>query len=158
MRVGFGVDVHRFGGDGPVWLGGIPIDSPRGVEATSDGDVALHALADALLGAAALGDLGTHFPSSDSRWEDAASSELLTAVTAMVRNAGFAIRSVDVTVIVQAIRVEPHRAAMRAAIAGSLGLETDAVSVKATTTDGLGVLGRGEGIAATAVAVLDQAG
>ncbi len=154
MRVGWGCDAHRIGGDGPMVLGGVPVDPARGLVGTSDGDAALHALADALLGAAALGDLGALFPSSDPRWEGADSRDLLARVAAAVQDAGFAVASVDVTIIAQAVPVAPHREAMRSVIAGVLGLDPSQVSVKATTTDGMGYLGRDEGVAATAVAVL----
>lgn len=158
MRVGWGYDAHRIGGDGPMMLGGVAVASERGLEGTSDGDVALHALADALLGAAALGDLGMHFPSSDPRWAGADSRELLARVMAEVQGAGYAVQSVDVTIIAETVRVAPHRDAMRATIAAVLLVDVAQVSVKATTTDGMGFLGRDEGVAATAVAVLTPAG
>ncbi len=154
MRIGWGCDAHRIGGDGPMVLGGVVVESGRGLQGTSDGDVALHALADALLGAAALGDLGMHFPSSDPRWAGVDSRDLLARVMAEVRGAGYAVTSVDVTIIAETVRVAPHRDAMRSAIAAVLGLGLSQVSVKATTTDGMGFLGRDEGVAATAVAVL----
>ncbi len=154
MRIGWGFDAHRIGGDGPMLLGGVEVDPERGLLATSDGDVALHALADALLGAAALGDLGVLFPSSDARWRDADSRDLLARVVADVRQAGLVVSSVDVTVVAQTVRVTPHRDAMRATIASILGVEPSRVSVKATTTDGMGFIGRDEGVAATALAVL----
>jgi 2-C-methyl-D-erythritol 2,4-cyclodiphosphate synthase len=155
MRVGHGFDAHRLGGDPPVVLGGVVVDEARGAVATSDGDVALHALTDALLGAGALGDLGTHFPSTDPRWENASSLDLLARAVDLVAAAGFSVVNVDVTIVAESIRVAPHREAMRSAIAGVLGVDVDAVSVKATTTDGLGFLGRDEGIAALATATLD---
>lgn len=155
MRVGHGFDAHRLGGAPPVVLGGVVVDETRGVVATSDGDVALHALTDALLGAGAVGDLGTHFPSTDPRWEDASSLDLLARAVDLVAAAGFSVVNVDVTIVAESIRVAPHREAMRSAIAGVLGVDVDAVSVKATTTDGLGFLGRDEGIAALATATLD---
>ncbi len=154
MRVGWGYDAHRIGGDGPMVLGGVAVEAGRGVIGTSDGDVALHALADALLGAATLGDLGVLFPSSDPRWVGADSRDLLGRVATAVREAGFVVTSVDVTIVAETVRVAPHREAMRSTIAGVLGLEPAQVSVKATTTDGMGFLGRDEGIAAAAVAVL----
>ncbi len=150
-RVGWGFDAHRFGGSPPVKLGGVVVDADRGVEATSDGDVAAHALADALLGAAALGDLGAHFPSDDPRWRDADSMALLRDAVAAAAAAGVAPAFADVTVVAQTIRVAPHRAAIRRSLAQALGLGEERVSVKATTTDGLGFLGRDEGIAAVAV-------
>jgi 2-C-methyl-D-erythritol 2,4-cyclodiphosphate synthase len=155
-RTGIGYDAHRFGGDGPVVIGGVAIDHSTGVLGTSDADVAAHAICDALLGAAALGDLGTHFPSSDPQWQGADSMDLLSECVAMVRSAGFTITNCDVTVIAQNVRVAPHREAMRALIAGSLALGVDHVSVKATTTDGLGWIGEGEGLAAQAVVTIRQ--
>jgi 2-C-methyl-D-erythritol 2,4-cyclodiphosphate synthase len=157
-RVGWGVDAHRFAGSGRVLLGGVEVDDTRGVEATSDGDVVAHALADAILAGAALGDLGSHFPSSDPRWRDADSMDLLRRVVAILSGAGFAVTSVDVTVIAQSVRVAPHRDAIRTALAAALGVAVDAVSVKATTTDGMGFTGRDEGIAAMAVAVVGRSG
>jgi 2-C-methyl-D-erythritol 2,4-cyclodiphosphate synthase len=149
MRVSWGFDAHSFGGEPPVRLAGVVVDSARGVLATSDGDVVAHALSDALLGAAGLGDLGAHFPSSDSRWEGADSMDLLRSVVAMCSE--LEVLFVDVTVIAQDVLVSPHRDAMRGSLAAALGVELNLVSVKATTTDGMGPIGAGEGIAATAV-------
>ncbi|MBT8164636.1 MAG: 2-C-methyl-D-erythritol 2,4-cyclodiphosphate synthase [Acidimicrobiia bacterium] len=149
MRVSWGFDAHRLGGDPPVLLAGVVVDSGRGVLATSDGDLVAHAVADALLGAAGLGDLGAHFPSSDPRWEDADSMGLLTRVVDMCSQLD--IRYLDVTVIAQEVRVAPHRTAIEEALAAVLGIDAELVSVKATTTDGMGAIGAGEGIAATAV-------
>ena len=154
MRVGHGFDAHRLGGDPPLVLGGVVVDEGHGLVATSDGDVAIHALTDALLGAAALGDLGTHFPSSDPRWEGSSSLDLLARAVELLGERGLGVVNVDVTIIAQSIRVAPHREAMRSAIAGVLGVGEEAVSVKATTTDGLGFLGRDEGIAALATATV----
>ncbi|MEX1280604.1 MAG: 2-C-methyl-D-erythritol 2,4-cyclodiphosphate synthase [Acidimicrobiia bacterium] len=154
MRVGFGLDAHRLGGDPPIVLGGIVVDDTRGLEATSDGDVAVHALVDALLGAAALGDLGQHFPSSDPRWHGAASLELLAHTVGLLADRGWRAGNVDVTIVAQSVRVGPHREAMAARLAEVLGVDVGAVSVKATTTDGLGALGRGEGVAAHAVVTI----
>jgi 2-C-methyl-D-erythritol 2,4-cyclodiphosphate synthase len=156
MRVGWGFDAHRFGGPGPTLLGGVVVDADRGVEATSDGDVLAHALADALLGAAALGDLGERFPSEDERWSGADSMSLLAEVVGTVVAAGFRVASVDVTVVVERIRVAPHRGAIRNRLAAALGTDAGMVSVKATSTDGLGFVGRDEGLAAVAVAVLEE--
>ncbi len=158
MRIGFGVDAHRFTSDGTVVLAGVEVDPTRGVAATSDGDVVAHAVADAVLGAAALGDLGDHFPSSDPQWLDADSMEMLARAVALVGDHGYTVTSVDVTVLAERVRVAPHRAAMRSNLAVRLGVEEAAVSVKATTTDGLGWLGADEGIAATAVVLLATAG
>lgn len=154
MRVGWGLDAHRFGGPGRTLLAGVEVDDARGVEATSDGDILAHATADALLGAAALGDLGALFPSGDPRWRGADSMALLAEVVSRVQAAGFGVSSLDATVIAERVRVAPHREAIRARLAGVLGVEVRAVSVKATSTDGLGFLGRDEGLAAVVVAVL----
>jgi 2-C-methyl-D-erythritol 2,4-cyclodiphosphate synthase len=157
MRVGWGIDAHRFGGPGPILLGGVVVDAARGVEATSDGDVLAHAVADALLGAAALGDLGALFPSNDPRWRGADSTALLAEAMGRVAAVGYRVASLDATVIAEQVRVAPHREAIRQRLAAVLGMEPDAVSVKATSTDGLGFLGRDEGLAAVVVAVLEPA-
>jgi 2-C-methyl-D-erythritol 2,4-cyclodiphosphate synthase len=151
MRVGWGVDVHPLGGDPPVILGGVVVDETRGVHATSDGDVAAHAVCDALLGAACLGDLGQHFPSSDTRWHGASSLDLLRRVVEMAGDVGVLTDFVDVTIVAEDVRVAPHRQAIREGLAGAMSIDVSAVSVKATTTDGLGLVGRGEGIAAMAI-------
>jgi len=156
MRVGWGIDVHRFGGPGPTLLAGVVVDADRGVEGTSDADVLAHAVGDALLGAAALGDLGTHFATSDPQWEGADSMVLLRRIVELIGGAGFRVSSIDATVIAQRVRVSPHREAIRERLAEAVGTEVAAVSVKATTTDGLGMLGRDEGLAALAVAVLES--
>jgi 2-C-methyl-D-erythritol 2,4-cyclodiphosphate synthase len=157
MRAGWGIDVHRRGGPGPTLLAGVAVDSRRGVRGTSDADVLAHAVADAVLGAAALGDLGEHFPSSDPAWEGADSMDLLGRVVAMAAAAGFRVASVDATVVAEKVRVAPHREPIRTALAAVLGIDPSAVSVKATTTDGLGFLGRDDGIAALAAVVLRPA-
>jgi 2-C-methyl-D-erythritol 2,4-cyclodiphosphate synthase len=154
VRTGIGYDAHRLGGDGPVVLGGVAIDHPVGVLATSDGDTATHAVCDALLGAVAAGDLGTHFPSSDSQWEGADSLDLLRSCTEIVGEAGFTIGSVDITIIVESVRVAPHRSLMRRRLADAMGVDPERVSVKATTTDGLGWIGTNTGLAAQAVATI----
>ncbi|MEX0825381.1 MAG: 2-C-methyl-D-erythritol 2,4-cyclodiphosphate synthase [Acidimicrobiia bacterium] len=154
MRTGWGFDAHRFTATGRVLVAGVEVASDRGVAATSDGDVVAHAVADALLGAAALGDLGTMFPSADSRYQGADSMALLAEVVGRVASAGFAATAVDVTVLAETVRVAPHREAIRASLAGVLGLPVDDVSCKATTTDGMGFLGRDEGIAAVAVVTI----
>jgi 2-C-methyl-D-erythritol 2,4-cyclodiphosphate synthase len=153
-RTGWGFDAHRFGGDGHIVLCGVEMDDDRGIEATSDGDVAVHALIDALLGAVGIGDLGVHFPSEDPEMAGADSMKLLVRATQLVAAAGYDVGNVDVTVVSQSVRVAPHRAAMRTALAVALGIEEAAVSVKATTTDGMGAIGNDEGIAAAAVAVV----
>lgn len=151
LRVGWGFDAHRFGGDPPVILGGHEVDASLGVEATSDGDVVAHAVADALLGAANLGDLGDHFPSSDALWRGVDSLHILERVVAMAGEVGVAPSFCDVTVICERVRVAPHREAIRRRLADALALPVESVSVKATTTDGLGFPGRSEGLAAMAV-------
>ncbi|MEX2322193.1 MAG: 2-C-methyl-D-erythritol 2,4-cyclodiphosphate synthase [Acidimicrobiia bacterium] len=155
MRVGWGFDAHRFAEVGSVRLGGIVVDDRRGVVATSDGDVLAHAVADALLGAACLGDIGALFPSSDAAWADADSMDLLRRVVTLIAEAGYRIGSVDATVVAETVWVAPQRDAIRIALADGLGVDPAAVSVKATTTDGLGFLGRDEGIAAMALVVLE---
>ncbi len=154
FRVGHGYDVHRFGGDPPMLLGGVVVSDQRGVIGTSDADVALHALIDALLGAAAIGDIGDMFPSTDTTWEGAASLDMLRLVSDRVSAAGYRVGNVDITIICEEVRIAPHRDAMRAVISEVLSVEVGSVSVKATTTDGLGFIGRDEGVAAHAVAML----
>jgi 2-C-methyl-D-erythritol 2,4-cyclodiphosphate synthase len=156
LRIGHGFDVHAFGEGDFVTLGGVRIPHPRGLEAHSDGDVVLHALCDALLGAAALGDIGRLFPDTDPAWRGADSRGLLREVVARVAAAGWRPVNADLTVICQAPRIGPHRAAMQAGIAADLGIADGGVNVKATTTEGLGYLGRGEGIAAHAVVLLGE--
>jgi len=153
-RIGQGVDAHAFTAGDQVVLCGIRLPHERGVLATSDGDVALHALCDALLGAAALGDLGTFFPSDDPAWRGADSADLLRRVTARVAEAGLRLANADLTVICQTPRLGPHREEMRGNVARLLDVPVDAVSLKFTTTDGLGFTGRGEGLAAMAVVLL----
>ncbi|HEX9854466.1 MAG TPA: 2-C-methyl-D-erythritol 2,4-cyclodiphosphate synthase [Acidimicrobiia bacterium] len=152
IRTGWGYDAHRFGGDGPLVLCGVIVASERGLAGTSDGDAAAHALTDAILGASGLGDIGDHFASSDPRWHGADSMDLLGRVAGMAKEAGYTVTSVDVTIVAEAVRIAPHREAMRRRVASVLDLEISHVSVKATTTDGLGFTGRDEGIAAMAVA------
>jgi 2-C-methyl-D-erythritol 2,4-cyclodiphosphate synthase len=154
-RAGIGYDIHRLAADRRLVLGGVAVEHPTGLAGHSDGDVLLHALMDALLGAANLGDLGRHFPSDDPAYAGASSLGLLKRVGALIREAGFAVASLDATVIAQAPRLAPHVGAMRDAIAGALDIEGGRVSVKATTNDGLGVVGSGEAIAALAIALLD---
>jgi 2-C-methyl-D-erythritol 4-phosphate cytidylyltransferase/2-C-methyl-D-erythritol 2,4-cyclodiphosphate synthase len=151
-RTGMGFDVHAFAGEGPIMLGGVEVPHSRGLAGHSDADVALHAITDALLGAAGLGDIGEHFPPSDPRWKGAASSLFLAHAVELLRARGAIIDHVDCTIIAEAPKVGPHRAAMRACIAEIMGLSIDQVSIKATTTEGLGFAGRREGVAAQAVA------
>lgn len=153
-RTGMGFDVHAFSGDGPVMMGGIEIAHDRGLVGHSDADVVLHAITDALLGAAGLGDIGEHFPPSDPQWEDAASAIFLAHAANLIRTRGGIIDFVDCTVIGEAPRVGPYRAAMRSSVATILGLAESQVSIKATTTERLGFTGRGEGLAAQAVATI----
>ena len=154
MRIGHGFDVHAFGEGQEVILGGERIDHQRGLIAHSDGDVVLHALCDALLGAAGLGDIGHHFPDTDPTFANADSRELLRDVSSKVANHGWAVANVDVTVIAQVPRLASHIDAMRAHIASDLDIDYRAVNVKATTTERLGYIGREEGIACHAVALL----
>lgn len=156
MNVGWGFDAHRIGDDGPMLIGGVVVDEERGLIGTSDADVVLHAVADAALGAAAIGDLGTLFPSDDPRWAGADSANLLAEVVKQIDNRGFAIKHVDVTIIAETVRIAPHRAAIRQRIADLTRSALASVSVKATTTDGMGFIGRDEGIAATAVVSLER--
>lgn len=157
LRIGHGFDVHAFGPGAFVTLGGVRITHGQGLRAHSDGDVVLHALCDALLGAAALGDIGRHFPDTDARWAGVDSRLLLREVQARLGEAGWRCINVDITVIAQAPRLAPHIEAMRRHIGADLQLPGDAVNVKATTTERLGAIGRGEGIAAHAVALLGPA-
>ena len=156
-RVGFGVDVHAFGPGDHVWLGGERIAHSHGLVAHSDGDVVLHALCDALLGAAALGDIGQHFPDTDTTWRGVASSVLVRATVARVAAAGFRVVNADLTLIGERPRLAPHRDAIRANVAGLLDVGVDRVNVKATTTERLGFLGRAEGLAAEVVVLLERA-
>ena len=151
-RTGTGFDVHGFGGPGPIVLGGIEVASERGLAGHSDADVVLHAITDALLGAAALGDIGQHFPPSDLRWKGAASARFLEHAAALIRDRGGIIDHVDCTIICETPKIGPHRDRMRVRIAEILRVRQSQVSIKATTTEGLGFTGRGEGIAAQAVA------
>lgn len=154
MRIGQGFDVHRFGPGEAVVLGGVRIEHTHGIVAHSDGDVLLHALCDALLGAIAEGDIGRHFPDTDPQWKGADSRALLRQCMVLVRNAGLMVGNVDLTVIAERPKVAPHADAIRANIAADLGCSVRDVGLKATTTEGLGFTGRREGIAAQAIALL----
>lgn len=156
IRVGQGFDVHRFGAGRTLRVCGVTLDAPVGLVGHSDGDVALHAVIDALLGAVAAGDLGKHFPTADDRWQGADSCELLARSLEVVRRRGFEVVNCDLTIIGERPRVAPHRDAMRRKLAELLGVPVDRVSVKATTTDGLGFAGRGEGLAAMAVVLVTE--
>jgi 2-C-methyl-D-erythritol 2,4-cyclodiphosphate synthase len=154
-RAGIGYDSHRLAEGRPLILGGVEIEgAERGLSGHSDADVLTHALMDALLGAAALGDIGDHFPDSDERWRDADSVALLAEVCGLVRTEGFTIANLDATVVCEAPRLGPWRESMRARLAEAAGLEIGAVSVKFTTNEGMGFVGRSDGIAALAVAQL----
>ena len=153
-RIGQGLDVHAFAAGDHVMLGGVRIPHSNGLAAFSDGDVALHALCDAMLGAVALGDIGQHFPPGDEQWRDADSSMLLAGVHEMLRQEGWRTVNLDITIACEQPRIAPHVPAMREAISAVLQTTVDTVSVKATTTEKLGFCGRGEGIAAMAVVLV----
>ncbi|MDV5052469.1 2-C-methyl-D-erythritol 2,4-cyclodiphosphate synthase [Vibrio sp. T13N] len=154
IRIGHGFDVHKFGGEGPVIIGGVAIPYEQGLVAHSDGDVALHALTDALLGAIAAGDIGRHFPDTDDKWKGADSRELLKDVYRRVKEQGYRLGNADVTIMAQAPKMAPHIDAMCAAIAEDLETDISNINVKATTTERLGFTGRKEGIATEAVVLL----
>lgn len=154
IRVGIGYDVHRLVPGRRLVLGGVEIAGDLGLEGHSDADVLLHAIGDALLGAAGLGDLGRHFPPGDERWRDVPSTRLLREIAHLLTDAGWQVSNVDATVIAEWPRVAPYRDEMRVRIAEALGIPVASVSVKATTNEGLGFVGRGEGIAALAVALV----
>ena len=151
-RIGIGFDSHRFAAARPFILGGVRISESDGLQGHSDADALTHAIIDALLGAAALGDIGMHFPPSDGRWADADSQDLLTRTIDLLARHGFRVGNVDATVVAERPRIAPHIAAMRAQLARTLQIAEGAVSVKATRPEGLGALGRGEGVAVQAVA------
>jgi 2-C-methyl-D-erythritol 2,4-cyclodiphosphate synthase len=154
LRVGQGYDAHRLVPGRKLLLGGEEIPFERGLDGHSDADVLLHALCDALLGAASLGDLGAHFPPSDARWKDASSSKLLEIVVERVRSRGFHVVNCDLTLLAEAPKLAPYRDRIRARLAATLDVEPEAVGVKATTNEGLGAVGRGEGMAAFAVVLI----
>lgn len=158
-RVGIGYDVHAFAlpdAGRPLMIGGVTIPHDRGLAGHSDADVLLHAVVDALLGAAALGDIGAYFPSSDARWQGASSADFLAHTVALLAEAGWRIENVDATVVMEAPRLGPHVPAVRAAVAGMLQVSDDCVSVKGKTTDRLGFTGRSEGVACYAVALISR--
>lgn len=150
-RVGWGFDAHRLGGEPPILMGGVTVTEDDGVVATSDGDLVAHALTDALMGACVLGDIGEHFPSDDPNSENADSMFLLRQAATMALASGWVPVHADVTVIAESVRVSPHREAIRSQLADALDIPLEAVSVKATTTDGLGFIGEEKGIATVAV-------
>ena len=157
MRIGSGFDVHAFGEGDHLVLGGVRIDFERGVLAHSDGDVLIHALCDALLGAMAQGDIGRHFPPSDPQWKGADSRRFLRHCALLMDQHGYTLGNADLTVICERPRIGPHAEAMRANLAADLACEPGRISIKATTTETLGFTGRGEGIACQAVVLLDRA-
>ncbi|MEL1265200.1 2-C-methyl-D-erythritol 2,4-cyclodiphosphate synthase [Pseudoxanthomonas putridarboris] len=157
IRIGQGFDVHAFGDGDHVMLGGVRVPHDRGVLAHSDGDVVLHALCDAMLGALALGDIGKHFPPSDPQWKGADSRAFLRHCNALIGERGWKVGNADITVICERPKVGPHADRMRELVRDDLGIEPDAVSIKATTSEKLGFTGRGEGIAAQAVVLLVKA-
>lgn len=157
VRVGFGFDVHRLVEGRELWLGGVLIPHSTGALGHSDADVLLHALCDALLGAAALGDIGQHFPDTDMRWKGADSKVLLLEVVRLIGQHGWKVGNVDLTLILERPKIMPHVPAMRATLAPLLGVDVDAVSIKATTNEKMGFVGREEGVAAHAVALINKA-
>lgn len=156
MRIGHGFDVHKFGGEGPITIGGVRINYEQGLLAHSDGDVLLHALCDAMLGAAALGDIGKHFPDTDDAYSGADSRALLRHVVKVVKEKGYKLSNADMTIVAQAPKMAPHISAMREIIAQDCSVALDDVNVKATTTEKLGYTGRKEGIASHAVVLLEK--
>jgi len=156
MRIGMGYDVHRLVRGRPLVMGGVHIPSDRGLDGHSDADVLLHAVCDALLGAAGLDDIGSHFPDSDHRYENISSLLLMRESYGLVRDAGFRLVNMDATIIAQAPRIDPYRQAMRDAIAQGLDEPPERINIKATTTEKLGFAGREEGIAAMCVALIEQ--
>ncbi len=157
LRIGLGFDVHRLAPDRPCILGGIELPHPAGPLGHSDGDAVLHAIIDALLGAAGLDDIGTMFPDTEPKWKDAASGELLTVALAKVHDAGWSVVNVDVVIATEGPRIAPHRARMRSSIADYLGIGADCVNVKGKTLEGLGALAAGAGVAVQAVCLLERA-
>jgi 2-C-methyl-D-erythritol 2,4-cyclodiphosphate synthase len=158
LRIGIGYDVHPFEPGGVLMLGGVKIEGSWGLRGHSDADVLLHAVTDAVLGAAALGDMGDHFPDDDAQWKDAPSAVMLAEALAKVRARGLEPVNVDTTVVAERPRLGPHRGAIRERLAALLGIEAGAVSVKATTHEGLGAVGRAEGMACVAVVLLGEVG
>jgi len=156
LRIGQGIDVHRFADGRPLVLCGHHIEGEPGLEGYSDADVALHAVADAILGAVSGGDIGEHFPPGDAAWHGAESSVFVSGALATAAAAGFAVVNCDVTIVGERPRIAPFRSQLRSSLATILGIETAAVSVKATTTDGMGFLGRGEGLGALAVVLMEK--
>ena len=156
MRIGHGFDVHKFGGNGPIVLAGVEIDYPQGFVAHSDGDVAIHALCDAILGALCLADIGNHFPDTDGQYENISSRILLRHVVGLMADKGFQLGNADITIVAQAPKIAPHLLAMRTCLSEDLRSNLDQVNVKATTTEKLGYAGRKEGVAVHAVVLLEK--
>jgi 2-C-methyl-D-erythritol 2,4-cyclodiphosphate synthase len=156
MRIGHGFDVHKFGGKGPIVLAGVEIDYPQGFIAHSDGDVAIHALCDAILGALCLADIGNHFPDTDGQYENIDSRILLKHVVGLMIEKGYQLCNADITIVAQAPKIAPHLLAMRTCLSKDLQAELDQVNVKATTTERLGYAGRKEGVAVHAVVLLTK--
>lgn len=156
MRIGSGFDVHAFTAGDSVMLGGVRIAHSHSLLAHSDGDVLIHAICDALLGALALGDIGVHFPPTEARWKNADSTQLLAQCMAMIRDRGYDLANIDVTVICEFPKINPHVPAIRERLAEVMAVAIDRISVKATTTEKLGFTGRGEGIAAQSVVLLEK--
>jgi 2-C-methyl-D-erythritol 2,4-cyclodiphosphate synthase len=158
FRIGHGYDVHRLVSGRPLVLGGVALDFDKGLEGHSDADCAVHALCDAILGAAAAGDMGRHFPSGDPRWKGASSLTFLTEVVRLAAERRLGVRNADLTVIAEAPRLAPHLERMRAVLSSAMGIDPACVSVKCKSTDGLGSIGRGDGIAALATVLLGAVG
>ena len=156
VRVGVGYDSHRFGADRPLVLGGVRFPGSPGLVGFSDADAVAHAVIDALLGAAGLGDIGTHFPPGEEEWRNADSMELLASAVALVHGAGWRVGNVDITVICERPRIGPRATGMRERLSARMGVTADAVSVKGKSNEGMGWIGRGEGIAVCAVAALER--
>jgi 2-C-methyl-D-erythritol 2,4-cyclodiphosphate synthase len=156
MRIGHGFDVHKFGGEGPVVLAGVEIAYPQGFIAHSDGDVAIHALCDAILGALCLADIGNHFPDTDGQYENISSRILLRHVVDLMTQKGYELGNADITIVAQAPKISPHLIAMRTCLSEDLQADIDQVNVKATTTEKLGYAGRKEGVAVHAVVLLTK--
>ncbi len=156
VRIGFGYDIHRLASGRPLVLGGVRIPSARGLSGHSDADVILHAVADALLGAAALGDIGEHFPDTDKKYKGISSLRLLEEVAGLLKKKKISVGNIDVMLLLESPKIGPYKSTMRRRIAGALKIKTDAVSIKATTNEGVGAVGRGEAAAAYAVALVDR--
>ena len=158
QRIGFGFDAHRFSSGTRLVLGGVEIPFELGLKGHSDADVLTHAICDALLGAAAEGDIGTHFPDKDPKWKGASSLTFLKEILSLLGSKGYSVVNIDTVIVCERPRISPHVAEIRSSLAESSGLPVDVISVKATTTDGMGFTGRGEGIASYATVLLESSG